>query len=101
METGKGYYECLLRKSQRLNAEEDAALKQVKLILIIDKIFFCFQIDLDLARTLPNNKLFETEQSPKAGALRNILYAFRSHNKNIEYCQVSIIWFLLENIFRA
>jgi hypothetical protein len=29
VETGKGYYECLLRKSQRLNSEEDAALKQV------------------------------------------------------------------------
>uniref|UniRef100_A0A915MG68 Rab-GAP TBC domain-containing protein n=1 Tax=Meloidogyne javanica TaxID=6303 RepID=A0A915MG68_MELJA len=72
VEAGNGYYECLLRKSQKLLSEDDAALKQ---------------IDLDLARTLPNNKLFETEQSPKAGALRNILYAFRFHNKSVEYCQ--------------
>ncbi|KAF7637955.1 hypothetical protein Mgra_00002658 [Meloidogyne graminicola] len=72
IEAGNGYYECLLRKSQKLLSEDDPALKQ---------------IDLDLARTLPNNKLFETEQSPKAGALKNILYAFRFHNKSVEYCQ--------------
>ncbi|KAL7079273.1 hypothetical protein ACQ4LE_001824 [Meloidogyne hapla] len=72
VEAGNGYYECLLRKSQKLLSEDDPALKQ---------------IDLDLARTLPNNKLFETEQSPKAGALKNILYAFRFHNKSVEYCQ--------------
>jgi hypothetical protein len=51
-------------------------------------MLLCEKIDLDLTRTLPNNKLFETEQSPKAGALKNILYAFRFHNKNVEYCQV-------------
>ncbi|KAL3090067.1 hypothetical protein niasHS_006519 [Heterodera schachtii] len=78
-ETGKGYYDCLLRKAQRIQeqsaagtAEEDAALKQ---------------IDLDLVRTLPNNKQFEAEQSPRVSSLKHILYAFRFHNRSVEYCQ--------------
>jgi len=29
VEAGNGYYECLLRKSQKLLSEDDAALKQV------------------------------------------------------------------------
>ncbi|KAI3421000.1 hypothetical protein GPALN_014627 [Globodera pallida] len=81
-ETGKGYYECLLRKACRIQehsaagtVEEDAALKQAG------------PIDLDLVRTLPNNKLFESEQSPKVASLKHILYAFRFHNRSVEYCQ--------------
>lgn len=46
------------------------------------------QIDLDLARTLPTNKLFDNETSEKAQSLRRVLYAFRFHNKSVEYCQV-------------
>uniref|UniRef100_A0A183CSC6 Rab-GAP TBC domain-containing protein n=1 Tax=Globodera pallida TaxID=36090 RepID=A0A183CSC6_GLOPA len=49
--------------------------------------FFYSQIDLDLEQMLPNNKLFESEQSPKVASLEHILYAFRFHNRSVEYCQ--------------
>lgn len=43
-ETGKGYYECLVKRAEKIqedDSQSDAALKQ---------------IDLDLIRTLPNNR---------------------------------------------
>ena len=47
-----------------------------------------FQIDLDLARTLPTNKFFDEPSSTKIEMLRRVLYAFRYHNKVVGYCQV-------------
>jgi hypothetical protein len=41
VEAGNGYYECLLRKSQKLLSEDDPALKQVF------KSYFLFFIFLD------------------------------------------------------
>ena len=59
-------------KIQEDEAQSDAALKQ---------------IDLDLIRTLPNNRLFDTESSAKTQSLRRVLYAFRFHNRHVGYCQ--------------
>ncbi|ESN93377.1 hypothetical protein HELRODRAFT_88787, partial [Helobdella robusta] len=48
---------------------------------------FANQIELDLLRTLPNNKHFSTFTSSKIISLRNILLAFSIHNPDIGYCQ--------------
>jgi hypothetical protein len=40
-----------------------------------------------LVRTLPTNKLFESDTSEKVQALKRCLYAFRFHNKGVGYCQ--------------
>lgn len=50
-----------------------------------------FQIELDLRRTLPNNKYFEEESSEGIPKLRRILLAYSYHNPVIGYCQVSEI----------
>uniref|UniRef100_A0A7E4ZZW5 PH domain-containing protein n=1 Tax=Panagrellus redivivus TaxID=6233 RepID=A0A7E4ZZW5_PANRE len=72
-DAGKGYYECLLRKADKLeNPATDGSLRQ---------------IDLDLARTLPNNIHFTDVNSDKMIALKRVLYAFRFHCKSVEYCQ--------------
>ncbi|KAI1706937.1 rab-GTPase-TBC domain-containing protein [Ditylenchus destructor] len=72
-ETGKGYYECLLRKAEKVaDTSVDNSLKQ---------------IDLDLSRTLPTNKKFDKDDAEMIQSLKNVLYAFRFHNKEVEYCQ--------------
>ena len=48
------------------------------------------QIELDLKRTLPNNKYFEDESSEGIPKLRRILLAYSYHNPTIGYCQVAI-----------
>lgn len=45
------------------------------------------QIELDLLRTLPSNKYFETIDSPGTVRLRKVLTAFASHKPHIGYCQ--------------
>ena len=70
-DAGKGYYNCLLRKADKVE-NPDASLRQ---------------IDVDLARTLPTNIHFNTMDSDKMGQLKRVLYAFRFHNKSVEYCQ--------------
>ena len=45
------------------------------------------QIELDLLRTLPNNRHFENLESEGTCRLRNILVAFSRHNPTVGYCQ--------------
>ncbi|XP_060589227.1 TBC1 domain family member 2B-like [Ruditapes philippinarum] len=45
------------------------------------------QIELDLLRTLPNNKHYESIESEGILKLRRILLAFSEHNRLIGYCQ--------------
>lgn len=45
------------------------------------------QIELDLLRTLPNNKHFETLESPGTTRLRRVLSAYSQHNPKVGYCQ--------------
>lgn len=73
-ELGNGYYQSMLKKAgtKKMDGSYDAAIKQ---------------IDLDLARTLPTNKLFDEPDSANIEKLRNVLYAFRYHNSHVGYCQ--------------
>jgi hypothetical protein len=48
------------------------------------------QIELDLHRTLPNNKLFEKDEG--LNKLRNILVAFSWINTEVGYCQSMNFW---------
>lgn len=50
--------------------------------------FFCLQIELDLLRTLPNNKHYETRSAEGVPKLRRVLLAYTQHNPEIGYCQV-------------
>jgi hypothetical protein len=45
------------------------------------------QIELDLLRTLPNNKYFETVDSPGTVRLKRVLNAFAAHKPEVGYCQ--------------
>lgn len=45
------------------------------------------QIELDLLRTLPNNKHFESIDSKGIEQLRQVLLAYSVHNPSIGYCQ--------------
>ncbi|NXA53099.1 TBD2A protein, partial [Nothocercus julius] len=47
----------------------------------------CRQIELDLPRTLTNNKHFSSPTSPFIPKLRRVLLAFSWHNPAIGYCQ--------------
>lgn len=48
------------------------------------------QIELDLHRTLPNNKLFEKDEG--LNKLRNLLVAFSWINTEVGYCQSMNFW---------
>jgi len=48
---------------------------------------FSKQIELDLLRTLPNNKHFNTPTSDGIDPLRRVLVAYSIHNPTIGYCQ--------------
>lgn len=89
-ELGNGYYQSMLRKAgtKKQDGSYDAAIKQVYLYYSkFEFLILFFQIDLDLARTLPTNKLFDEPDSANIEKLRNVLYAFRYHNSHVGYCQ--------------
>jgi len=45
------------------------------------------QIELDLLRTLPNNKHYDGPNADGIAKLRRVLLAFSLHNPDVEYCQ--------------
>ncbi|XP_032809225.1 TBC1 domain family member 2B-like isoform X2 [Petromyzon marinus] len=45
------------------------------------------QVELDLPRTLPNNRHFETQSSEGIVKLRRVLLAYAWHNPEVGYCQ--------------
>jgi len=45
------------------------------------------QIELDLLRTLPSNKHYDTPHASGISKLRRVLLAYSLHNPDIEYCQ--------------
>ncbi|VDM55150.1 unnamed protein product [Angiostrongylus costaricensis] len=73
-ELGNGYYSSMLRKTlhQQESGVYDLSIKQ---------------IDLDLVRTLPANRMFADPDSEKVKQLRRVLYAYRNHDRVIGYCQ--------------
>ncbi|KAI6655226.1 hypothetical protein LOD99_2514 [Oopsacas minuta] len=82
----ESYYKNLLELSQG----QTAAIKQVQ---------------LDLLRTLPNNKHFRREDSDGIKKLNRVLLAFSYHNPRIGYCQginrIAAILLLLLDEFDA
>ena len=82
----ESYYKNLLELSQG----QTAAIKQVQ---------------LDLLRTLPNNKHFKREDSGGIKKLNRVLLAFSYHNPRIGYCQginrIAAILLLLLDEFDA
>ncbi|KAL5017300.1 hypothetical protein ScPMuIL_006889 [Solemya velum] len=69
---GPQYYNELVQKSSKTGYSTDPAAKQ---------------IELDLLRTLPDNKHFDSMEQDGIKKLRHILLAFSWHNPNIGYCQ--------------
>jgi hypothetical protein len=66
------------------------------------------QIELDLLRTLPNNKHFESLESDGTCRLRRVLIAYSRHNPKVGYCQglnrlaaVSLLFMPEEDAFWA
>lgn len=67
---GPHYYKQLVSKSN--SSTHDPSAKQ---------------IELDLLRTLPNNRHYASVDSPGICKLRNVLLAYSWHNPSIGYCQ--------------
>lgn len=67
---GPHYYKQLVSKSN--SSSHDPSAKQ---------------IELDLLRTLPNNRHYASVDSPGICKLRNVLLAYSWHNPSIGYCQ--------------
>ncbi|XP_021363151.1 TBC1 domain family member 2B-like [Mizuhopecten yessoensis] len=68
---GPHYYKGLISRSSNTTHHDPAAK----------------QIELDLLRTLPNNKYYESSDSDGVAKLRRILVAYSLHNPVIGYCQ--------------
>eukprot|EP00800_Vazella_pourtalesii_P021749 TRINITY_DN8209_c0_g1_i1.p1 TRINITY_DN8209_c0_g1~~TRINITY_DN8209_c0_g1_i1.p1 ORF type:complete len:764 (-),score=186.48 TRINITY_DN8209_c0_g1_i1:11-2302(-) len=82
--------ECYYKNLLELSQGQTAAVKQVQ---------------LDLLRTLPNNKHFRREDSEGIKKLKRVLLAFSYHNPRIGYCQginrIAAILLLLLDEFDA
>ena len=46
------------------------------------------QIELDLLRTLPSNRHYDSPHADGIPKLRRVLLAYSVHNPDVEYCQV-------------
>lgn len=78
---GSEYYDSLLRnRSVLINSSPSSPQ---------GKVFdpSAKQIELDLLRTLPNNRHFENLESDGIGRLRRVLLAYSMHNRAVGYCQ--------------
>lgn len=73
---GPDYYQSLLDPNKKPNTNSLGAMNQATK-----------QIELDLLRTLPNNKHFETLDSSGTIRLRRVLTAYSEHNPKVGYCQ--------------
>lgn len=73
---GPDYYQSLLEPNRKPRTKAKKALNPASK-----------QIELDLLRTLPNNKHFETIESSGTVRLRRVLIAYSEHNPKVGYCQ--------------
>lgn len=71
----ENYYESLLRNRASFKLENKVLDPSEK------------QIELDLLRTLPNNRHFENLESEGIERLRRVLLAYSLHNPSVGYCQ--------------
>lgn len=70
---GPNYYQNLIKsKVKKINSKHNPAAKQ---------------IELDLLRTLPNNRHYESINSEGIPKLRRVLLAYSYHNPCVGYCQ--------------
>lgn len=72
---GPDYYQSLLEPNRPQSSSKKTLNSSSK------------QIELDLLRTLPNNKHFETLDSSGTIRLRRVLTAYSEHNAKVGYCQ--------------
>jgi len=72
---GQDYYQNLLEPKRSQTSSKSVLNPSSK------------QIELDLLRTLPNNKHFETLDSSGTVRLRRVLTAYSEHNQKVGYCQ--------------
>lgn len=91
---GRDYYQTLLDNKQysRNGDTEQHTKKGNSASTGCSSTFKSFdpiakQIELDLLRTLPNNRHFESLESDGTCRLRRVLTAFSRHNCKIGYCQ--------------
>ena len=82
---GDDYYESLLRTNLFTNTTGSPISLMSSASKVIDPS--AKQIELDLLRTLPNNKHFENLESDGISRLRRVLIAYSLHNRNVGYCQ--------------
>lgn len=73
---GNDYYQSLIEPNKPVGISKKPALNPSSK-----------QIELDLLRTLPNNKHFETLDSSGTVRLRRVLMAYSEHNPKVGYCQ--------------
>jgi len=83
---GSSYYKDLVdacdSKRPTTTLTRDGTLTNASILHPIEK-----QIELDLLRTLPNNKHFGAINSDLIQKLRRVLMAFARHNISVGYCQ--------------
>ena len=60
--------------------------------ILVSCLFTFLQIELDLLRTLPNNKHYDNPNADGIPKLRRVLLAYSVHNPDVEYCQVYILY---------
>ena len=70
-----------------------------KNLLLFRCLFTFLQIELDLLRTLPNNKHYDNPNADGIPKLRRVLLAYSVHNPDVEYCQVNFFVKLISRIF--
>lgn len=73
---GTDYYQSLIEPNRPIDNSKKTTLNPSSK-----------QIELDLLRTLPNNKHFETLDSSGTVRLRRVLTAYSEHNPRVGYCQ--------------
>lgn len=74
--------------ARRGDANETKALQSNQQQSDLSSIVKCFrQIELDLLRTLPNNRNFEEPNSLGIRRVRRVLRAYASFNQTVGYCQ--------------
>lgn len=78
---GPDYYQGLLQPKPLSSANSSSIKKPTQLNPSYK------QIELDLLRTLPNNRHFENLDSSGTVRLRRVLTAYSEHNPKVGYCQ--------------
>lgn len=87
---GEDYYESLLRASSGHSSVGSPTTAKISVMTTTTKVMTdpsAKQIELDLLRTLPNNRHFEHLESDGIGRLRRVLVAYSLHNRQVGYCQ--------------